>query len=136
MLEQEIEKVHADGETQAKIFETAGGFAPTLGIIGTVLGLMNLLGNLQDPTLLAKSISVAFTATLYGVATANLIYLPIANKIRSRTQEQGEDMEMMMTGLLAIQNGDHPNLLRMKLQPFLRQPAREIKETFEAGDRE
>jgi chemotaxis protein MotA len=124
MLELEIEKVYRDGENQAKIFDTAGGFAPTLGIIGTVLGLMNLLGNLQDPTLLAKSISVAFTATLYGVASANLIYFPIANKVKARTAEKIEDMELMMAGMLAIQAGDHPKLVRRKLQPYLREQPR------------
>jgi chemotaxis protein MotA len=120
MLELEIEKVYRDGENQAKIFETAGGFAPTLGIIGTVLGLMNLLGNLQDPASLAKSISIAFTATLYGVASANLIYFPIANKIKARTVEKIEDLELIAAGLLSIQAGDHPILLRRKLQAYVR----------------
>ncbi len=121
MLELEIEKVHRDGESQAKIFDTAGGFAPTLGIIGTVLGLMILLGNLQDPSTLAKSISVAFTATMYGVATANLIYFPIANKIKARTSEKIENMELMMAGILAIQAGDHPSLVRRKLLAYMRE---------------
>jgi chemotaxis protein MotA len=121
MLELEIEKVHREGEAQAKIFDTAGGFAPTLGIIGTVLGLMILLGNLQDPSTLAKSISVAFTATMYGVASANLIYFPIANKIKARTSENIENMELMMAGILAIQAGDHPSLIRRKLLSYMRE---------------
>ena len=139
LLELEIEKVHREGAVQAKIFDTAGGFAPTLGIIGTVLGLMNLLGNLQDPATLAKSISIAFTATLYGVASANLIYFPIANKIKARTAEKIEDMELMMAGMLAIQAGDHPKLVRRKLQPFMREkvaPVRRESATLEMGDDE
>ncbi len=135
VLTLEIEKVYREGEQQAKIFDTAGGFAPTLGIIGTVLGLINLLGSLQEPALLAKSISIAFTATLYGVASANLIYLPIANKIKARTQEQTEDMELIMEGLLSLQAGDHPNLMRRKLSSYLRSSSQTERDTSdEAGE--
>ncbi|AIQ20849.1 flagellar motor protein MotA [Paenibacillus sp. FSL H7-0357] len=102
----------------AKIFEAAGGYAPTMGIIGTVMGLIHVLSNLTDPSNLGASIAVAFTATLYGVASANLIFLPIASKIKSRSQTELAGMEMLLVGILALQNGDHPQLVRKKLSSF------------------
>ncbi|WP_339311812.1 flagellar motor protein [Paenibacillus sp. FSL M7-0896] len=106
-------------EGYAKIFEAAGGYAPTMGIIGTVMGLIRVLSNLTDPSNLGASIAVAFTATLYGVASANLLFLPIASKIKSRSQSELGTMEMLLVGILSLQNGDHPHLVRQKLAPFL-----------------
>ncbi|MBB6671439.1 flagellar motor protein [Cohnella nanjingensis] len=119
ILEVEIDAVERKLEQQAKIFESAGGFAPTMGIIGTVMGLIHVLGNLSDPGSLGPSIAVAFTATLYGVASANVIYLPVASKIRARTAETVQTMELMLEGILAIQAGENPNLIRKKLTSFM-----------------
>ena len=99
----------------AKVFESAGGYAPTMGIIGTVMGLIHVLGNLSDPTELGPSIAVAFIATLYGVASANLIFLPIASKIKSRSADEIQDLELLLQGILSIQNGEHPRIVRKKM---------------------
>ncbi|WP_340026083.1 flagellar motor protein [Paenibacillus sp. FSL K6-1096] len=119
ILELEMDARELKYEGYAKIFEAAGGYAPTMGIIGTVMGLIRVLSNLTDPSHLGASIAVAFTATLYGVASANLIFLPIASKIKSRCQSELNGMEMLLVGILSIQNGDHPHLVRKKLSSFL-----------------
>ncbi|SEU15167.1 flagellar motor protein [Paenibacillus sp. NFR01] len=119
ILELEMDAKEAKYEGYAKIFEAAGGYAPTMGIIGTVMGLIRVLGTLTDPSHLGSSIAVAFTATLYGVASANLIFLPIASKIKARCQSEIGEMEMVMVGILSLQNGDHPLLVRKKMSAFL-----------------
>jgi chemotaxis protein MotA len=119
ILEVEIDAVEQRLEQHAKIFDSAGGYAPTMGIIGTVMGLIHVLGNLSDPSTLGPAIAVAFTATLYGVASANVIYLPIASKIRSRCAEQVHVLELMLEGILAIQAGENPKLIRKKITSFL-----------------
>ncbi|WP_379135490.1 flagellar motor protein [Paenibacillus sp. sgz500958] len=118
ILELEMDATELKFDGYAKIFEAAGGYAPTMGIIGTVMGLIRVLGNLSDPSHLGPSIAVAFTATLYGVASANLIFLPIASKIKSRGQSQIHLMEMLLVGILSLQNGEHPLLVRKKLASF------------------
>ncbi|WP_019915116.1 flagellar motor protein [Paenibacillus sp. HW567] len=119
ILELEMDAKELKYEGYAKIFEAAGGYAPTMGIIGTVMGLIRVLSSLTDPSNLGASIAVAFTATLYGVASANLIFLPIASKIKSRCQSELATMEMLLVGILGLQNGDHPQLVRRKLSPFI-----------------
>lgn len=115
VLELDIQAAEQKHEGYAKIFESAGGYAPTMGIIGTVMGLIHVLGSLQDPTNLGPSIAVAFTATLYGVASANIIFLPIASKIKARSEEEISIMELQLEGIIAVQNGEHPLLIRKKL---------------------
>ncbi|MCQ4088760.1 flagellar motor protein [Saccharibacillus sp. JS10] len=119
ILELEIDKRQDRFDNYAKIFESAGGYAPTMGIIGTVMGLIRVLGSLAEPANLGSSIAVAFIATLYGVASANLIFLPIASKIRARGDEEVRVMEMMLEGLLSVQNAENPNLVRKKLATYL-----------------
>lgn len=119
ILEVEIDADEQRLEQMAKIFDSMGGYAPTMGIIGTVMGLIHVLGSLSDPSSLGPAIAVAFTATLYGVASANIIYLPIATKIRSRCADQTHIMELTLEGILAIQAGENPNLIRRKLISFL-----------------
>lgn len=119
ILELEMDALEAKHDSYAKIFEAAGGYAPTMGIIGTVMGLIHVLGSLSDPAHLGSSIAVAFTATLYGVASANLIFLPIASKIKARSQEQLHSMEMLIVGILALRNGEHQQLVRKKLNSFM-----------------
>ncbi|GAB6991367.1 flagellar motor protein [Paenibacillus pini] len=118
IMELEMDAVEHKHEGYAKIFESAGGYAPTMGIIGTVMGLIHVLGSLQQPTELGPAIAVAFTATLYGVASANIIFLPIASKIKSRSADEIQNMELLLQGVLAVQNGEHPNLVRKKLNSF------------------
>jgi chemotaxis protein MotA len=103
----------------AQVFEAAGGFAPTMGIIGTVLGLINVLSNIKDPTKLGESIALAFIATLYGIASANLIWLPIANKLKNKHQEEQIMKEIMLEGVLCLQSGDNPRMVEQKLKAFL-----------------
>jgi chemotaxis protein MotA len=119
ILELEMDAVEHKNDTYAKIFEAAGGFAPTMGIIGTVMGLIHVLGNLSDPNSLGPAIAVAFSATLYGVMSANMIYLPLAGKIKFRTKEIISEMELMLEGILALQAGENPQLIKKKLTSFL-----------------
>lgn len=126
ILELDMDAKELKYESYAKIFEAAGGYAPTMGIIGTVMGLIHVLSNLSAPSNLGSSIAVAFTATLYGVASANLIFLPIASKIKSRSQTELSSMEMLLVGILALQNGDHPQLVRKKLSSFIADSAADL----------
>lgn len=119
ILEVEIDAKEKRYSGYAKIFEAAGGYAPTMGIIGTVMGLIHVLSNLSEPETLAGAIAVAFSATLYGVASANVIYLPVANKIKVRGEEHVAEMEMMLEGMLALQAGENPQLIQKKLTSFL-----------------
>ncbi|MNI01897.1 Chemotaxis protein PomA [compost metagenome] len=119
ILELEMDATEYQSDNMAKVFEAAGGYAPTMGIIGTVMGLIHVLGNLDDPTSLGPAIAVAFTATLYGVMSANVVYLPIANKIKIRGKERIAEMELMLEGILALQAGENPQLIKKKLASFL-----------------
>ncbi|MBD7913486.1 MULTISPECIES: flagellar motor protein [Clostridium] len=114
-LEQMVER-HEDG---MEIFSAAGGYAPTMGIIGTVMGLVLVVGNLSDPTLLGPKIASAFMATLYGIATANIIWLPIANKLKMLNKQEVIEKEMIIEAILLIQQGVNPNTLVNKLEGFL-----------------
>ncbi len=108
-----LEKRHKVG---ISVFEAAGGFAPTMGIIGTVMGLVRVLGNLSDPSSLSESIASAFIATLYGVSSANLLWLPIATKLKMKDKAEVAAMEMVRDGILSIQAGDNPSILKEKLK--------------------
>jgi chemotaxis protein MotA len=111
-----LQSRHKSGES---IFTTMGGFAPTLGIIGTVMGLIHVLANLSDPDKMGHLISGAFIATLYGVSSANLIFLPIGNKLRARSAEEVLVCEVIVEGILAIQAGDNPRIVEDKLKAYL-----------------
>ncbi len=100
----------------AKVFGAAGGFSPTMGIIGTVMGLITVLGGgLDDPSELAHSISLAFIATLYGVGLANLLWLPFEGKIKTKATKEKLVNELIIEGILSIQAGDHPDTVREKM---------------------
>jgi chemotaxis protein MotA len=107
---------HAEGRAP---FEKSGGFAPTMGIIGTVMGLVHVLENLDTPEILGPAISGAFIATLYGVASANVVFLPVANKLKQITEAELALREMTMEGILAIQAGDNPRIVADKLAAFV-----------------
>ena len=103
----------------AKVFESMGGYAPTIGIIGAVMGLIHVMGNLADPSQLGNGIAVAFVATIYGVASANLILLPVANKLKANVMRQSRYREMLLEGLLSIAEGENPRSIELKLQGFM-----------------
>ncbi|WP_085522196.1 flagellar motor protein [Tuberibacillus sp. Marseille-P3662] len=119
ILNREIELYERRMLSIGKVFETAGGFAPTMGIIGTVMGLVHVLGSLDNPSALGPAIAVAFIATLYGVASANVIYLPIFNKIKARLDDDLMIKELQAEGLISIQYGENSTLLRNKLMAFI-----------------
>jgi chemotaxis protein MotA len=103
----------------AKVFEAAGGYAPTIGILGAVMGLIHVMENLSDPSKLGSGIAVAFVATIYGVGGANLFLLPIAAKLRSIVQRQVSHNEMILDGLVAIAQGENPRSIESKLLGYL-----------------
>lgn len=117
-LELMITHYEDDQEMLAKVWESAGGYAPTIGIIGAVMGLIHVMQSLSDVSAVGKGIAVAFVATIYGVAFANLFLLPVAFKLKLRLRAQTKRLEMMMEGALAIQEGMNPSLIREKLQGF------------------
>ena len=103
----------------ARVWESAAGYSPTIGIIGAVLGLMHVMQNLSEPSKLGSGIAIAFVATIYGVAFANLLFLPMANKLKSIIMRQMRMREMLVDGLAAISSGDNPRLVELKLQSYL-----------------
>jgi len=119
MLEGESMSRFDAEEAPARVFESAGGYAPTVGILGAVLGLINVMENLSDPTKLGSGIAVAFVATVYGVGSANLIFLPIGSRFRARAQRNARRREAMLEGVLAIQEGLNPRLIDQKLRGLL-----------------
>lgn len=131
----EAEMMSAFGRRQAEyeMLEAMGGFAPTMGIIGTVMGLVVVLSNLSDPSELGHSIAVAFVATLYGVASANLLWLPLASKLKKRAQEEDFRRRVMLEGILAIIAGDNPRIVKEKLEGYM-PPARERQDEEAKGE--
>jgi chemotaxis protein MotA len=118
-LETEIDVDEETGHGYAKVFESAGGFAPTIGILGAVLGLIHVMENLSDPSKLGGGIAVAFVATVYGVGSANLLFLPIANKMKLKHKDHLVTKRLYVEGIAAIQGGDHPNVVEQKLGALL-----------------
>ncbi len=109
---------HAD-ITAAKVFESAGTYSPTLGIIGAVLGLMAVLQNLANPTQLGHGIAAAFTATVYGISFANLFFLPVAAKLKGIIHRQTQFRELVMDGMMGIAQGENPRSIETRLQGYL-----------------
>jgi chemotaxis protein MotA len=123
IMELEIEMLEQRGEAEAKAYESAGGFAPTIGIIGAVLGLMQVLKSLADIEAVGKGIAGAFVATVYGVGVANLFFLPAGAKLKSRVRSEVQLRELTLEGVLAIVEGLNPKLIRTRLDAYLIQPA-------------
>lgn len=117
----EVEIVACEGfqRQAARVWEAAGGYAPTIGILGAVLGLIQVMENLSDPARLGSGIAVAFVATVYGVGLANLVFLPVANKLKSIIAQQVIMREMLVDGLVAIANGENPRLIESRLQGYI-----------------
>jgi chemotaxis protein MotA len=103
----------------AKVFEGMGVYAPTLGIIGAVLGLMAVMQNLTDPSKLGAGIAAAFTATVYGIGLANLFLLPMASKLKTAAQSLTSVREMIVEGMIGIAQGDNPRIIESRLQGYL-----------------
>lgn len=103
----------------ASVWEAAAGYSPTIGIIGAVLGLTHVMQNLSEPAKLGSGIAVAFIATIYGVSLANLLYLPMSNKLKAIITQQADMREMLVDGFTAIANGDNPRLIETRLQSYL-----------------
>ncbi len=119
MLEAENDGREEYEEGPARVYESAGGYAPTVGILGAVLGLIHVMENLSDPSKLGAGIAVAFVATVYGVGSANLVLLPIAAKLRARASRRARRREVILEGVLAIQEGQNPRVIDQKLRGLL-----------------
>ncbi len=116
--------VELDVETKellsaSKVYESLGGYSPTIGIIGAVLGLIHVMGNLSNPELLGTGIATAFVATIYGVGFANLIYLPIYHKLRAVISQRSQYKEMILEGIACIAEGENPRVILMKLDGYI-----------------
>ncbi|MDD5247924.1 MAG: flagellar motor protein [Rhodocyclaceae bacterium] len=119
VLEVEISSFEGKLKMAARVWEAAGGYAPTIGILGAVLGLIQVMENLSDPSRLGAGIAVAFVATIYGVGSANLIFLPIGKKLMANIARMVVMREMFVDGLVGIANGDNPRVIESRLQGYL-----------------
>lgn len=119
MMENQISQFDEKISKASKVYEAAGAYSPTFGIIGAVLGLIQVMQNLSDPSKLGSGIAVAFVATVYGLFIANLVLIPTSTRIKANFQKVLLGQEMMLEGILAIQAGESPALIERKLQSFL-----------------
>ena len=119
VLEVEINTYEQELKLSARIWEAAGGYSPTIGILGAVLGLIHVMENLSEPSKLGAGIAVAFVATIYGVGLANLVFLPMANKLKAHIARMVVRREMIVDGLVGIANGDNPRIIESRLQGYI-----------------
>ncbi len=119
VLEVEINTFEDEMKLSAKIWEAAGGYSPTIGILGAVMGLIHVMENLSEPSKLGAGIAVAFVATIYGVGLANLVFLPMANKLKAHIGRLVVQREMMVDGLVGIANGDNPRIIESRLKGYI-----------------
>lgn len=119
LLEVDINTFEDEWKQSAKIWESAGGYSPTIGILGAVMGLIHVMENLSDPTKLGSGIAVAFVATIYGVGLANLVYLPIAGKLKYYISRMVASKEMLIDGLVGIAVGDNPRIIESRLKGYM-----------------
>ena len=115
----ELEALESQQLQSAKVYDAMGGYAPTIGIIGAVMGLIHVMQNLSDPSKLGAGIATAFVATIYGVGLANLLFIPVAAKLKSQVQAYSQAREMMIEGIAAIAEGENPRNVEIKLQGYL-----------------
>jgi chemotaxis protein MotA len=118
-METELTAFEEHSRISAEVFEAAGGYAPTIGIIGAVLGLIQVMSNLSDSSKLGEGIAVAFVATIYGLVTANIVCLPMGSKLKHRLKEEVLIKQMIIEGLIAIQNGENPHFIEQRLRSYL-----------------
>ncbi len=119
VLEVEINTYEHELKMSARIWEAAGGYSPTIGILGAVLGLIHVMENLSDPSKLGAGIAVAFVATIYGVGLANLVFLPMSNKLKAHINRLLVQREMIVDGLVGIANGDNPRIIESRLRGYI-----------------
>jgi chemotaxis protein MotA len=118
MLELQLDKVEEEAEHSVKVLEAAGGYAPTVGILGAVLGLIHVMENLSEPARLGSGIAVAFVATVYGVGSANLLFLPLAGKLKLRAREVSLRLELIIEGVCSLAEGENPRALERRLSVY------------------
>ena len=119
VLENDLDIQESDDFQAAKVFEAMGGYSPTIGIIGAVMGLIHVMRNLADPASLGSGIAVAFVATIYGVGLANLLFLPIGNKLKALINKRSRLQMMLIEGLIGVADGDNPRNIESRLQAYL-----------------
>jgi chemotaxis protein MotA len=119
ILSTEVDTKRSSDKASAKLFADMGGYAPTIGIIGTVLGLVKVLGHLSAPSQLGAEIASAFVATLWGVMTANVFWLPLGNRLKRLSEAECDQMEVVIEGILSIQAGSNPRLVEQKLYSLI-----------------
>lgn len=125
VLEVEVEMFEEEFANAGKVYDGFGGYAPTVGIIGAVLGLIHVMENLADPSKLGGGIAVAFVATVYGVAAANLFFLPMGGKIKMKAKELVMARTMIIEGLVSLAQGENPRMIEEKLSGYLPESERE-----------
>jgi chemotaxis protein MotA len=128
-MEMQISNLEEEADQPVKFWQAAGGYSPTIGIIGAVLGLIHVMENLADPTKLGGGIAVAFVATVYGVSLANLVYLPVSGKLKIKAKAGLVAKEIMLVGVISILEGENPRLIDDRLRSYLSH-----KEQEEQGD--
>jgi chemotaxis protein MotA len=133
IVELDLEQSEKKAEAQAKVFEAAGGYSPTIGIIGAVMGLIQVMKHLENIDEVGKGIAIAFVATVYGVAVANLFFLPAANKLKSRAQKEAQLEELLLEGVSSIIEGMNPKLIRVKLEAFSTHSGKKAKDSAQSG---
>lgn len=124
IMQSEIDIAFEEEEAAGKVWEGTGGYAPTIGIIGAVLGLIHVMGNLSDPSKLGDGIAVAFVATVYGVGSANLIFIPFGTKLKRKAAMRVMAKEVVKLGVIGIQEGLNPHFLREKLEVYVEEHLR------------
>jgi len=119
IMEADLDIQESNDIAAAKVYEAMGGYSPTIGIIGAVMGLIHVMGNLADPSSLGAGIAVAFVATIYGVALANLFFLPVSSKLKSLIDHRSRIQMMLIEGLISVADGDNPRNIESRLQAYL-----------------
>lgn len=137
IMEIEAEAMKHRHEANFSVLELAGGISPTIGVLGAVMGLMSVMRHLDQPEEIGPGIATAFVATFYGVFTANVLYLPLANKLKNISKEEQHFLSVIIEGLMSIQSGDNPRIVREKLEGFLQPSQRQRKhDDSDAGGQE
>jgi len=132
IMEIEVDSMKHRHEGNFAVLEFMGGIAPTIGVLGAVMGLMTVMSHLDQPDLIGPGIATAFVATFYGVFTANVLFLPLANKLKNNSKHEIHAFNVVIEGLMSIQSGDNPRIVREKLEGFLQPKERAKKD--ENGD--
>lgn len=119
IMEADLDIQESNDISASKVYEAMGGYSPTIGIIGAVMGLIHVMGNLADPASLGSGIAVAFVATIYGVALANMLFLPMSSKLRAIIDQRSRVQMMLIEGLISVADGDNPRNIESRLQAYL-----------------